>query len=177
VTLYALWRLEFSTEMAACIAEDCIPAALPEGVKIIELLDGPVDASRISIRLTNEEDLANVAFLANDVGVSAFLRDRFPSPYTMDDAKRFYALQESQRTDPENCMDHLFSVTIDNIVVGGCGLHLGRAEARHTAQMGYWLGRPYWKHGIAAIAVKLLLEYAWPAFPGLVRIEAVVMAP
>ncbi|MBN1765493.1 MAG: GNAT family N-acetyltransferase [Sedimentisphaerales bacterium] len=45
-------------------------------------------------------------------------------------------------------------------VIGGLGL--GKVDKKHKcAEVGYWLGRKYWRQGIMTEAVRLLLEFGF----------------
>ena len=43
---------------------------------------------------------------------------------------------------------------------------------RCSAEIGYWIGEPYWGRGIATEAVRQLLEISWEQYPEVVRIYA-----
>lgn len=78
---------------------------------------------------------------ANDEQVSRGLRDRFPYPYTAEDADRFLAGQVLDPREPA------FAIEIDGEACGGIGLHPGQDVERHSAEIGYWLGRARWNQG------------------------------
>lgn len=60
----------------------------------------------------------------------------------------------------------------DDTVIGSCGLYLFD-EGFHRAEIGYELGRAYWRQGIMREALGAMLTFAF-AGTGLRRIEAVV---
>ena len=104
---------------------------------------------------------------ANNHNVSINLRDTFPYPYTREDAE--YWLQRALRQDPE-CD---FAIASREEAIGGIGLRLGEDVFRRTAEIGYWLGEPFWGRGIATRAVQVLTEYAFTDLD-VVRVQAVV---
>jgi RimJ/RimL family protein N-acetyltransferase len=108
--------------------------------------------------------------MANNPNVSRYLTDRFPSPYTIQDAYAWIDLNEARRNNTD------FAIEVGGAVAGGIGYSQGTYEARLTASIGYWLGQPFWGRGIATAALKSLTEYAF-ATHGLRRIWSVVMAP
>ena len=55
--------------------------------------------------------------------------------------------------------------------IGGMGLTTRQGDLRHSAEIGYWLGRPFWGRGIATAAVKVLTAYGFETL-GLIRIDA-----
>ncbi len=102
---------------------------------------------------------------ANNRKISINMRDRFPFPYTQADAESWIKL--ANETDPvEN-----FAIEFENQAVGGIGLMLGTDIYRKSAEIGYWLGEPYWGKGLMPEAVKRMTEYGFETF-GLNRIFA-----
>ncbi|UOE49727.1 GNAT family N-acetyltransferase [Mucilaginibacter sp. SMC90] len=102
---------------------------------------------------------------ADNPKVSAFLRDRFPYPYTIDDALFWIKLVKDQQPLTS------FAIVINGEACGGIGVELFNAESRINAEIGYWLGEAHWRKGLMSEAVKLVTKYAFEHFP-LIRIEA-----
>ncbi len=102
-------------------------------------------------------DEESLATHANDRAVWLNLRDRFPHPYTRDDAEKWVRLAAS-KTPPTD-----FAVVVDGRAVGGIGLVLHEDIERCAAEIGYWLGRAYWHRGIATAAVRALTGHAFRA--------------
>ena len=107
--------------------------------------------------------------LANDYDVWKQLYDRFPHPYTRADADEWIA-QNAERT----TATHL-AICDAGGPVGSVGLTLREADYRHSAEIGYWLGQPFWGRGIATAAVKAMTAYAFESL-GLTRLEAHIFA-
>jgi [ribosomal protein S5]-alanine N-acetyltransferase len=55
-------------------------------------------------------------------------------------------------------------------------LRPGPACLRCSAEVSYWIGRPWWGSGIASDALAVLTSWAWRARPGLTRLHADVFA-
>jgi ribosomal-protein-alanine N-acetyltransferase len=61
-------------------------------------------------------------------------------------------------------MDHVlgespttnFAIEVDGQAIGSIGYVPGQDVERHSAEVGYWLGRAYWGRGIATAAVRAL---------------------
>lgn len=90
--------------------------------------------------------------LANNIKIAMNLRDGFPHPYTLKDAEGFINKQSIA-----NPRDIIRAIRYKDEFTGVAGLHKinkGRAE------LGYWLGEPYWGKGITTVAVKALLNIA-----------------
>ncbi len=110
------------------------------------------------MRSFRETDAAALARHANNRKVWLQLRDRFPHPYTIDDARGFIAF--ARGANPETA----FAVTVDDRPVGSIGAVLGEDVERCSAEMGYWLGERYWGRGIAARALVGFTRYAFAAY-------------
>ena len=115
-----------------------------------------LDLGDVRLRTLTEGDLPSMVEHANDDGVSRQLRDRFPHPYTMDDAQQFLAMSRGGDA-------AIYAIEVDAAVVGGIGLHPGHDVHRLSAELGYWIGRRYWGRGILSRIV--------PAFVPLVARE------
>ena len=105
---------------------------------------------------------------ADNTNISDFLLDRFPSPYTLDDAVNWIKMMQYQ--DPIV----IFSIAIDGNVAGGIGLELREDVYRKAPLLGYWLGQEYWGRGIMTGAVKLITDYAF-TYLDIIRIQAGVL--
>jgi [ribosomal protein S5]-alanine N-acetyltransferase len=104
---------------------------------------------------------------ADNLKVSACLMDRFPSPYTMDEA--IFWVNNLADQDP---LVNL-AITINDEVVGGIGLEPRHDVYRKTAILGYWLSENLWGRGIMPQAVKLVTDYAFTQL-NFIRIQASV---
>ena len=153
------------------------------GVRLLELADGAVDPARVAIREWEAGDVPTVAVLANDADVSAELRDRFPYPYPRSAAADMYKYVSAIRAEAEAAgaaggvvpvRPMLRAITVDGVFVGGIGVYPGTAEARCVGEIGYWLGKRYWGHGIAPLVVAAMTDIAFATFPDIVRLEATI---
>ena len=59
--------------------------------------------------------------------------------------------------------------------VGGIGVRLQNDVERTSAEIGYWLGEPFWNKGIMTAAVRAFTDYAFAQF-SLTRVFAVSFA-
>jgi ribosomal-protein-alanine N-acetyltransferase len=128
-----------------------------------------LDCGRCVIRPWKEGDEPSLVRHANNYEVWRHLRDRFPHPYTKEDAEQWIAF--AQRQDPQT----IFAIEVDGEAVGGIALELGNDVERCSAEIGYWLGEAFWGRGIATAAVRALTGYGFEAF-GLTRVFAVPFA-
>ena len=98
--------------------------------------------------------------------ISINLRDRFPYPYTRADAEAFLAAAWAQQ--PGERFRHRRRASE---AIGGIGFHPQADVHRLSAEIGYWLGEPFWGRGIATRAVRALDEWVFATTP-LVRLFA-----
>lgn len=106
----------------------------------------------VTLNLLSIADKTPLQRLANNVNIAKNLRTGFPHPYTLDDAANFISKNQS-----DNQKVVIRAIKYNNEFAGIIGLHNikdGRAE------LGYWLGEPYWEKGITTKAVKAILEKA-----------------
>ena len=68
-----------------------------------------------------------------------------------------------------------FAIEVGGSAVGGISLHRGVDVERFGAELGYWLGAPFWGRGITTAAVRLVSAYAFEAC-GLERVFAMPYA-
>lgn len=109
----------------------------------------------VELRPLHIDDAPALSRLADNPKVSQFLRDYFPSPYTVKDAEEFIPMTLTK--DPlEN-----FGVIYNDTFCGICGAHPYSDIHRHTAEIGYWIGEPYWGKGIMTKAMSHLIKYCF----------------
>lgn len=107
------------------------------------------------IRKWNIADAAQLAEMLNNKNVLNNLRDGLPYPYTESDAREYITAMLS--ADKEKTF--AFAITVDGRVVGSIGVF--RCENIHfrTAELGYYIGEPYWGRGLGTSAVKQVCSY------------------
>ena len=128
-----------------------------------------LDLGTCGVRSFREADAAELALHANNRKVWLQLRDQFPHPYTIDDARNFISLARGGR--PET----MFTITVSDVAVGGIGAKLRDDVERCSAEVGYWLGEPYWGRGIMTRSLAAFTRFAFTAYD-LERLYAVPYA-
>lgn len=114
------------------------------------------------INLTPPEEIQR---LANNHAIAVNLRDTFPYPYTIEDAVTFLGLTEN------GVLGHVFGIYDNETFVGCCSLIPQNDVYRINAEIGYWIGEPYWGKGFATDAIRLLIKFAFEE-PDLLRVYA-----
>ena len=126
-----------------------------------------IDIGKWQLRDLRPEDAQSIAEYANNWNVSRHLSDRFPYPYRVADAEEF--IRHAAGSGAET----IFAIASATEVIGGIGLELYDGVHRRSAQVGYWLGEPFWGRGIATLALRAVTDYAFTQFD-LARLYAYV---
>ena len=109
------------------------------------------------IRKWRIEDKSDLAINLNNLKVLNNLRDGLPYPYTEDDAEDFIQMMLS--ADPDSTF--AFAITLDNKVIGSIGVFRKDNIHSRTAEMGYYIGGPYWGNGYMTNAIKQVCAYVF----------------
>jgi ribosomal-protein-alanine N-acetyltransferase len=83
---------------------------------------------------------------------------RIPHPYTHDDAVAF--LRHCREIDEEGLGVRLAVLLREGLTLCG-GIGLVAAPQHQHAELGYWLGVPYWGKGYATEAARAVVEYGF----------------
>ncbi len=107
-----------------------------------------------TVRSYQLDDAESLALHANNYKVWKNLRDGFPHPYSVENGKAFIerALDAFPQTN--------FAICVDDKAVGGIGFVLHQDVERISAEVGYWLGEPFWGRGIVTEALIAVTDYA-----------------
>jgi len=117
------------------------------------------------LRPWRNDDASLLARHADNPRIAACMRDLFPSPYTINDARRFIA----RATGPSPGL--LLAIEVQGKAAGGIGINPLNDTYRGTAEIGYWLAEPFWGNGIMTDAVRALVPVTFDR-TALVRIQA-----
>ena len=119
-----------------------------------------ITTERLLLRAYTSDDAPAMWRLIN-VREVALNTLRIPYPYPEGEAERWTASHDErvQRG------DHAFAITMRETqeLVGTVGLHL-KAE-NDSAEIGYWIGIPFWGRGYATEAAGALMRYGFENFP------------
>jgi RimJ/RimL family protein N-acetyltransferase len=107
------------------------------------------------LRPLRESDVESIARHANDRAVWRNLRDAFPHPYRVEDARTFLAhVAESGDA-------RVFGIEIDGAVVGACGIHPQPDVYARSAELGYWLGTAFQGRGLMTKVVRAVVDFGF----------------
>ena len=93
---------------------------------------------------------------------------RLPDPYPDDGAAQWIEYAQPRH---EQGAEYTFAVEHDGEVVGACGLIV--SDDRREAELGYWIGRPYWGRGCATQAARAAVAFAFES----ANVDRVVALP
>ena len=110
---------------------------------------------KIILRPLNDNDSPELARLANNKKIWDNLRDFIPFPYTIEDAIFFINMVKEEKP------VMTFAIEFEEQLCGVISLVGQKDVYRKTAEIGYWIGEPFWNKGIATIAVKLITKYVF----------------
>ncbi len=108
-----------------------------------------IETARLKLRPYTDADIPHLIPLIGAREVAATTA-RIAHPYSEQDAREFIA--ESHRDDK---IWLAITLRSDGHLCGGIGLRL---ESEHQrAELGYWIGVPYWGHGYATEAARAMI--------------------
>ena len=117
-----------------------------------------IDLLSCHVRSWRLQDRTSLVRYASNRNVWINLRDRFPYPYTDEDARIWleYVLQHRPETN--------FAICVDDEAVGGIGFSFDTDVGYRSAEIGYWLGEEFWGRGIATQCLIAFTDYAFSNF-------------
>jgi RimJ/RimL family protein N-acetyltransferase len=112
-----------------------------------------IETPRLQLRTLSEADIPELVPLigAREVAANTV---RIPHPYEEKHARAFLASVAK-----ENELRLGIRLRSDGRLLGGIGLH-PEAQQSH-AELGYWIGVPYWGNGYATEAAKAVVRYGF----------------
>ena len=106
-------------------------------------------SKRLHLRPLTQCDAPQIAILAGDWDV-ARMTDRIPYPYQKQDALEWINGLPIE--------EQVFAITRHETLIGLCGL---TEHKQGEAEIGYWIGKPWWGAGYATEAANALLRYCF----------------
>jgi ribosomal-protein-alanine N-acetyltransferase len=111
--------------------------------------------SQCVVRSWQESDAESITRQADNRNIWRNLRDAFPHPYRLEDARQF--IEMAMARDPET----FFCIAVDGQAAGSIGFSFLLDVNRYTAEIGYFLGEEYWGRGIMTEALTAVTRHAF----------------
>jgi ribosomal-protein-alanine N-acetyltransferase len=106
------------------------------------------------VRSWRSDDAEPLSRYADNHKIWLNLRDAFPHPYTIHDARDF--IKSVRQRAPETT----FAIDVGGEAAGSVGFVLRHDVERVSAEIGYWLAERFWGRGIATQALVAATAYA-----------------
>lgn len=115
------------------------------------------------------QDAESFAKYADNMLIARNMRNVFPHPYVHQDAVNLITSLHGQNP------VKVFAIDINGEACGAIGIFPQEDIHEKCAELGYWLGQPFWGNGIATEAVKQMIEYGFKTFD-IIRIYGIVFS-
>lgn len=115
-----------------------------------------LEGDLVRMRLLETGDIPALQRLAaaEEIAKNTFV----PHPYPPDAARDFVQKAREQWRNEEAFVFAILEKTSEHFV--GCmGIHL--TPAHNRAEVGYWIGLPYWGRGLATAALRLIIQFGF----------------
>lgn len=142
----------------------------------------------IHIRPLQLSDAPAMSKGADNLKIARWMRNTFPSPYTEQHAIDYIKMMMNQDSWAPRSVPNVpttlppaeaakkipvsYGITLDGVLVGSVGFKMEDDTSVRTAILGYWIAENYWGRGLAPMVSRAVVDWAWGAFPYLVRVEA-----
>ena len=116
-----------------------------------------LETERLILRPFNTNDSSQVQKLAGDREVAATTL-LIPHPYKDGNAEKWIATHKPMFNIGKV---YTFAVTLkeNRILIGAIGLTVSKSNKR--AELGYWIGKPFWNKGYCSEAARAMLKYGF----------------
>jgi RimJ/RimL family protein N-acetyltransferase len=123
-----------------------------------ELAKSVIGTKRLILRPLRESDAAAIFALFNDWDVVRYLSSP-PWPYTRDDAESYV---RAMIEDADETAELAFAITLNGKLIGSIGVRdraASNLQAGAGPNVGYWLGRKYWRQGYMTEALRAMIAH------------------
>jgi ribosomal-protein-alanine N-acetyltransferase len=111
-----------------------------------------------SLRPWTMNDLDSLVKYANNASIAKNMTDQFPHPYRKYNGEDF--INYATALPPV----HIFAIDVNGEAIGGIGIHPQSDVQRKNAELGYWLGEPFWNKGIITKAIPQVVDFAFKTY-------------
>lgn len=122
---------------------------------------------KFQLREWKKEDAEDIVKAANNPNIAMNLRNTFPSPYSLEDAKWY--VNDCIANEGKNQITR--AIEVDGHAVGSIGIFVKNDVYEKSGELGYWLSEDYWRQGITSQAAQMICKEAFASFD-IIRIFA-----
>jgi ribosomal-protein-alanine N-acetyltransferase len=126
-----------------------------------------LETARLILRPFVLADAPDVRRLAGEREVASTTRN-IPHPYEDGMAEDWIRTHQAQ-FEQGTLVNFAIVLRADHALIGGVGMRINPHDA--NAELGYWIGIPYWNHGYCTEAAQAVVRYAFEVL-GLHRLHA-----
>jgi RimJ/RimL family protein N-acetyltransferase len=125
-----------------------------------------IETDSFALRQWKDDDAERLFIIANNKKIYDNLRDAFPHPYSIEDAKKYIS---SFKEGNERAI--VFAIEMDGKIIGNIGAFFKDDVYRKNTEIGYYLAEEYWGNGIMTKAIRTIVKYLFDSFD-IIRIYA-----
>jgi len=129
-----------------------------------------IEAAGFVLRPFAPGDEGDLVRYGNDRAIWRNLTNAFPHPYTAADASAWVTVANQE---PEH--GRTFAIVCEGHVIGSVGFGRRVDLQTRNAEIGYWIGQPFWGRGIAPLALRLVAKHAFDHYD-FVRLQAGILS-
>ncbi|KAF2870943.1 acyl-CoA N-acyltransferase [Massariosphaeria phaeospora] len=123
---------------------------------------------RLHIRPMHPQDAPSMQHHAAPYSITRYMTLAFAHPYTLAHATTWITLNLTSAL-PNYIISE---AATPHIIIGGIGFKRGADVSAHTAEIGYWLGEPFWGRGYTTEALAAVTAWGFAEMQGLRRVWA-----
>jgi RimJ/RimL family protein N-acetyltransferase len=114
-----------------------------------------IQKGNITLKPYTLEDVPALAIIANNANIADNMRNFFPHPYTVKDAKEFIEKTISKQ------IIGVFGIFYKGELVGSIGIHPQSDIYIKTAELGYYIAKKHWGKGFASKSIAMITQYGF----------------
>jgi RimJ/RimL family protein N-acetyltransferase len=116
-----------------------------------------LETDRLDLRRFLPEDVADVARLCGEWEIAETTLN-IPHPYELPMAEEWIGSHQKAFDDGE-AVNFAISEKETGKLLGAISIHIQKGN--RLAEIGYWIGKPYWNRGFATEATKAVIDYGF----------------
>ena len=126
-----------------------------------------LETTRLTLRPFTVADASDVQRLAGEREIASNMLN-IPHPYEEGMAEQWIATHQ-ERYEKGELVNFAITLRVDQALIGAIGLQLTQRHA--SAELGYWIGKPFWNRGYCTEAAQAVVRYGFDVI-GLNRLYA-----